>query len=65
LVGYWLKAEIVERVTIEPRGRALGVTYITRDTEDPLYKQSELTSRLAMMLAGREAELLVFDSTGR
>ncbi len=62
LVGHWLKTGIVERVTIEPRGRALGVTYITRDTEDPLYKQSELTSRLAMMLAGREAELLVFDS---
>jgi cell division protease FtsH len=62
LMGHWLKAGIVERVTIEPRGRALGVTYITRDTEDPLYKQSELTSRLAMMLAGREAELLVFDS---
>jgi cell division protease FtsH len=35
---------------------------MTRDTEDPLYKQSELTGRLAMMLAGREAELLVFDS---
>ena len=62
LVGHWLKAGIVERVTIEPRGRALGVTYITRDTEDPLYKQSELTGRLAMMLAGREAELLAFDS---
>ena len=62
LVGHWLKAGIVERVTIEPRGRALGVTYITRDSEDPLYKQSELVSRLAMMLAGREAELLVFDS---
>ncbi len=62
LVGHWLKAGVIERVTIEPRGRALGVTYMTRDTEDPLYKQSELTSRLAMMLAGREAELLVFDS---
>jgi cell division protease FtsH len=57
-----LTAGIVERVTIEPRGQALGVTYMTRDTEDPLYKKSELTSRLAMMLAGREAELLVFDS---
>ncbi len=62
LVGHWLKAGLVERVTIEPRGQALGVTYITRDTEDPLYKQAELTSRLAMMLAGRETELLVFDS---
>ncbi|MBC7779345.1 MAG: AAA family ATPase [Proteobacteria bacterium] len=59
LVGHWLHAGVVERVTIEPRGRALGVTFMTRDTEDPLYKQSELTSRLAMMLGGREAELLV------
>jgi len=62
LVGHWLNAGLVERVTIEPRGQALGVTYITRETEDPLYKQAELTSRLAMMLAGRETELLVFDS---
>lgn len=62
LVGHWLKAGLVERVTIEPRGKALGVTYITREAEDPLYKQAELTSRLAMTLAGREAELLVFDS---
>ena len=59
LVGHWLTAGGVERVTIEPRGQALGVTYMTRDTEDPLYKQAELTSRLAMMLGGREAELLV------
>ena len=62
LVGHWLKAGKVERVTIEPRGKALGVTYITRETEDPLYKEAELSSRLAMILAGREAELLVFDS---
>ena len=62
LVGHWLGAGLVERVTIEPRGQALGVTYITRSTEDPLYKQSELTSRLAMMLAGRETELLIFGS---
>jgi len=62
LVGHWLKAGMVERVTIEPRGKALGVTYITRETEDPLYKQAELASRLAMTLAGREAELLVFGS---
>ncbi len=62
LVGHWLRVGSVERVTIEPRGQALGVTYISRDTEDPLYQQAELTSRLAMMLGGREAELLVLDS---
>jgi cell division protease FtsH len=62
LVGHWLQAGVVERVTIEPRGQALGVTYITRDTEDPLYKQAELANRLAMMLGGREAELIACDS---
>ena len=59
LVGHWLQLGAVERVTIEPRGQALGVTYICRDSEDPLYAQAELCNRLAMMLAGREAELLV------
>jgi cell division protease FtsH len=62
MIGHWTGAGRVERVTIEPRGQALGVTYMTRDTEDPLYKQNELVSRLAMMLGGREAELLVLDS---
>jgi cell division protease FtsH len=62
LMGHWLGVGSVERVTIEPRGQALGVTHISRDTEDPLYKQAELTSRLAMMLGGREAELLVLGS---
>lgn len=52
----------VERVTIEPRGDALGVTYVSRASEDPLHKQSELTNRITMMLAGREAELLMLDS---
>ena len=62
LVGHWLQVGAVERVTIEPRGQALGVTYIHRDTEDPLYQEAELSSRVAMMLGGREAELLVLGS---
>jgi len=62
LVGHWTNAGRIERVTIEPRGPGLGVTYMTRETEDPLYAQSELVSRLAMMLGGREAELMVLGS---
>lgn len=62
LVAHWTGAGRVERVTIEPRGPGLGVTYVTRETEDPLYAQAELVSRLAMMLGGREAELLVLGS---
>lgn len=66
LVGHRMSAGSVQRVSIEPRGGALGATYITRETEEPLYGKQELTGRLAMLLAGREAELLKFDdvSTG-
>ena len=49
-------------MTIEPRGPALGVTCISRGTEDPLCAQGEPSNRLAMMLIGREAELLVVGS---
>ncbi|HJV68646.1 MAG TPA: AAA family ATPase [Ideonella sp.] len=62
IVGHWAGAGRIERVTIEPRGPGLGVTYMTRETEDPLYAQGELVSRLAMMLGGREAELMVLGS---
>jgi cell division protease FtsH len=60
LVAHVLKAGSVERVSIEPRGPALGVTYVSRPTEEPLYGERELRARLAMMLAGREAELIAF-----
>lgn len=60
LVAHVLDAGSVERVSIEPRGPALGVTYVARNHEEPLYGEQELRSRLAMMLAGREAELIAF-----
>src|SRR5207244_2352167 len=63
LVAHVLNAGSVERVSIEPRGPALGVTYVARHTEEPLHGEQELLSRLAMMLGGREAELLAFGNT--
>ena len=63
IVAHALKAGVVERVTIEPRGQALGVTFVTRANELPLYGEQELHGRLGMLLAGREAELLVFGNT--
>jgi len=60
LVAHVLNAGTVERVSIEPRGPALGVTYVARHNEEPLHGEQELLSRLAMMLAGREAELIAF-----
>jgi cell division protease FtsH len=56
----------VHKVTIVPRGRALGYT-IQRPIEDRyLLSQSELRARLAVMLGGRAAEALTFNevSTG-
>lgn len=63
IVAHVLKAGTVERVTIEPRGHALGVTFVTRPNEVPLYGEHELNARLGMMLAGREAELMTFGNT--
>jgi cell division protease FtsH len=60
LVAHLLDAGSVERISIEPRGPALGVTYVARHHEEPLHGEQELLSRLAMMLAGREAELIAF-----
>ncbi len=62
LVGHVLEVGSVERVSIEPRGQALGVTHIHRESEEPLYQKGELSARLAMLLGGREAELMVLDS---
>ena len=56
----------VHKITIVPRGRALGYT-MQRPIEDRyLLSQSELRARLAVMLGGRAAEALTFDevSTG-
>ncbi|AKJ30277.1 ATP-dependent metallopeptidase FtsH/Yme1/Tma family protein [Caldimonas brevitalea] len=63
IVAHVMKAGTVERVTIEPRGQALGVTFVTRPNEVPLYGEQELHARLSMMLAGREAELMAFGNT--
>jgi cell division protease FtsH len=61
-VGHHMGTANIERVSIEPRGKALGVNFISRATEDPLFREPELTTRLAMLLGGREAELLVLNS---
>jgi cell division protease FtsH len=56
----------VHKVTIVPRGRALGYT-MQRPTEDRyLLSENELRARLAVMLGGRVAEALTFNevSTG-
>jgi cell division protease FtsH len=59
-------ADPVAKVTILPRGAALGVTEQLPESERHLYPQSYLTDSLAVRLGGRAGELIVLGepSTG-
>ena len=59
-------ADPVAKVTILPRGAALGVTEQLPEAERHLYPQSYLTDSLAVRLGGRSAEIIVLGepSTG-
>ena len=59
-------ADPVAKVTILPRGAALGVTEQLPESERHLYPQSYLTDTLAVRLGGRAAEIVVLGepSTG-
>jgi cell division protease FtsH len=58
----WLLPGIdrLHKVTIIPRGRALGVTQLLPEEDRLNISQSELKSRLIFMLGGRAAEKAVF-----
>ncbi len=51
----------VHKVTIIPRGRALGVTQLMPESETFNVREAILRKRLVMMLGGRAAEMLVFN----
>jgi cell division protease FtsH len=59
----WLlpEADPLDKVTIIPRGRALGATEQTPDEERRTYKSSYLRDRIGVMLGGRVAEQVLFD----
>jgi len=60
LVAAALNVGRVEKVTILPRGQALGVTLVTPVEDKRLHMYSELRNRIQMLLAGRGAEQLYF-----
>jgi cell division protease FtsH len=60
VIANLLKAGRVEKVTILPRGGALGVTLVTQDEDKQLHLKSEMEARIEMLLAGRNAELLYY-----
>src|SRR5262249_14980311 len=59
----WLLPDLdpVHKVTIVPRGRALGVTQLLADEERHHIGEQRLHSHLALAMAGRSAEKLMFD----
>jgi cell division protease FtsH len=53
-------ADPVNRVTIVPRGQALGVTYQRPESDRYNYPEAYLRARIVGMLGGRAAEELVY-----
>ena len=50
----------VEKVTVLPRGQALGLTWFTPDEEQGLETKTELLARITSCLGGRAAEEVIF-----
>jgi len=53
-------ADPIHKVTIVPRGRAMGVTQQMPEGDKYIYTKEYLLDRLAVMMGGRAAEKLVF-----
>jgi len=61
LVGWALpNADPIHKVTIIPRGRALGYTQALPEDEKYLTSKAELKDKLAMLMGGRVAEEIIF-----
>lgn len=64
VVGWFMPAgSKVHKVTIIPRGQALGVTWSLPEEDRLSYDASEAKASLAHLLAGRVAEKLVYGET--
>ena len=57
-------ADPVHKITIIPRGRALGLTHFLPAEEKHCHMRSELKARLVAGLGGLAAEQVVFNETG-
>jgi cell division protease FtsH len=55
-------ADPIHKVTIVPRGRAMGVTQQLPEKDKYIFPKSYMMDRLAVMMGGRAAENLVFDA---
>ena len=55
-------ADPIHKVTIVPRGQAMGVTQQLPEKDKYLYRREYLLDRLAVIMGGRAAEELVYDT---
>lgn len=55
-------ADPIHKVTIVPRGKAMGVTQQLPEKDRYLYNKEYMLDRLAVMMGGRAAEELVFET---
>ncbi len=61
LVGTLIKDhDPVQKVTLIPRGQALGLTWFTPNEDQGLVSRSQLKARITSILGGRAAEEVVF-----
>ncbi len=55
-------ADPIHKVTIVPRGRAMGATHQLPERDRYLYRRDYMLDRLAVMMGGRASERLVLDT---
>jgi cell division protease FtsH len=56
-------ADPIHKVTIVPRGQAMGVTQQLPERDKYIYPKEYLLDRITVMMGGRAAEILVFETT--
>jgi cell division protease FtsH len=60
LVGRVLKSNVIEKISIVPRGQAMGYVLNSSDEDKYLHTKEDLKNKICVMLGGRAAEELIF-----
>ncbi|WP_207751266.1 ATP-dependent metallopeptidase FtsH/Yme1/Tma family protein [Anaeromonas frigoriresistens] len=61
IVGKFLKSDMIQKISIIPRGQALGYVLKFPDDERYLLTEKELYNKIIVLLAGRAAEKAIFN----
>lgn len=61
IVGKILKTDMIQKISIIPRGQALGYVLKFPDEDRYLISENELLNKITVLLAGRAAEQIIFN----